>query len=277
MYSHASGTSRSNGRAAAKVAPPPAEVAPADAWLPTPGELPSHRGSAAESERGPAPVAGPNRLRVVIADSDPLARRVVRDVFERTPGFVVAAEADSGIQAIELALHYRPDVVLIEAVLPGVGGIEAVRRITERAPEVRLVVFSVSEEPELALAALRAGASGFLSKHVPIEAVARTLRGVARGEAAISRALTLRLVERLRSTSANGSGMRPVRSSLTTREWEILDLMTTGASTREITDELVLSEETVYSHVKSILRKLDVHTRDDAIASADRLRHPGLS
>jgi DNA-binding NarL/FixJ family response regulator len=202
---------------------------------------------------------------------------VVRDAFEHAPGFVVAAEAESGVQAVELALHYRPDVVLIEAVLPGLSGLEAVRRISERAPEVRVVVFAVVEDPDLALAALRAGASGFLSKHVPIESVARALRGVARGEAAISRTLSLRLVERLRSTSAGGGGMRPVRSNLTTREWEILDLMTTGASTRQITDELVLSEETVYSHVKSILRKLGVHTREDAIAAADRLRHPGLS
>ena len=135
---------------------PPASVAPEDAWLPAPADLAAPRTRRGAGARADA-VAGPSRLRVVIADSDPLARRVVRDVFERTPGFVVAAEAESGIQAIELALHYRPDVVLIEAVLPGVGGIEAVRRITERAPEVRLVVFSVSEEPELALAALRAG------------------------------------------------------------------------------------------------------------------------
>jgi two-component system, NarL family, response regulator LiaR len=271
MHSQAaSGTSGGSGGAAAPAAPQHARRT-------APGDLPGARPRPAEPEPAARSMGRLDRLRVVIADGDPLARRVVRDVFERTPGFVVAAEAESGIQAIELALHYRPDVVLIEAVLPGVGGIEAVRRITERAPEVRLVVFSVSEDPELALAALRAGASGFLSKHVPIEAVARTLRGVARGEAAISRALTLRLVERLRTTSADGTGMRPVRSSLTTREWEILDLMTTGASTREISDQLVLSEETVYSHVKSILRKLGVHTREDAIEAADRLRHPGLS
>jgi NarL family two-component system response regulator LiaR len=216
------------------------------------------------------------RLRVILADPDPLARRAIRDSLRAEGGFLVAAEARDGHEAIELAVHYRPDVVLMEVALPGVDGISACREITGRVATVRVVMFSVPQDREVELRALRAGAAGFLSKNSSIESLARALRSVANGEAAVTRSLTSHLVDLLRSTAENGTGMRPVKSPLTTREWEVLDLICSGDSTREISAKLFLSEDTVYSHTKSILRKLGVHSRGDAVAVAAQMRRPQL-
>jgi DNA-binding NarL/FixJ family response regulator len=219
---------------------------------------------------------GAQRLRIIVADPDPLARRVIRDSLRHDGGFIVAAEAKDGVEAVELALHYRPELVLMEVGMPALDGIGACREITAKAPGVRIVMFSVPQDREVEIKALRAGAAGFLSKNADIEAVARALRSVASGEAAVSRSLTRELVELLRNTAENGTGMRPVKSPLTTREWEVLDLICAGDSTREISGKLYLSEDTVYSHTKSILRKLGVHSRVEAIAVAGRLRQPKL-
>ncbi|MGD0979890.1 MAG: response regulator transcription factor [Solirubrobacteraceae bacterium] len=215
------------------------------------------------------------RLRVIVADPDPLARRAIRDALLLERGFVVPAEAKDGVEVVELALHYRPELVLMEVAMPLVDGITACAQIVSRAPSVRVVMFSVPRERETELRALRSGASGFLSKSMSIESVGRALRSVASGEAAVSRSLTSYLIEQLRYTTENGRGMRPVKSPLTTREWEVLDLICAGDSTREISAKLFLSEDTVYSHTKSILRKLGVHSRAEAVEAAGRLRQPG--
>ena len=231
--------------------------------------------NAEERRDEPAGGAGSgSRITVVIADGDPLSRRVVRDVLQSRPGLVVAAEASDGVEAVELAAHYKPSVLLTESQLPRLDGIEVTRRVCQQSPDTRVVIFTVDVTEDLALRALRAGAVGVLPKSDPLESVARSLSGVVMGEAAISRDLTMRLVERVRSVPEGFAGMRPVKSPLTPREWEVLDLISGGATTPEAAKALLLTEDTVYSHIKNIMRKLGVHSRTEAIARAHQLRHP---
>ena len=216
-------------------------------------------------------------LRAVIADDDPFARRVIKDVLQDA-GVHVIAEARNGRQAVELTLFYRPDVVVMDVVMPELDGIVATRQIRKEIPEQLVIVLTGAgeDDDELGLQALRAGASGFLSKDLEIDALPRALEGVRAGEAAISRKMTRTLIDRLRETPSGSSGMRPVKSPLTAREWEVIDLLKASRTTDQIADELVLSIETVRSHVKNILRKLDVRSREEAVIAADRTRNgPG--
>jgi NarL family two-component system response regulator LiaR len=218
------------------------------------------------------------RMRAVIADDDPFARSVIRDALQRA-GVIVIAEARDGRQAVELTLHYRPDVVVMDVVMPELDGISATRQIRRQLPEQLVIMLTgaVSDDHELGLQALRAGASGFLSKDLDIEALPRALEGLRQGQAAISRKMTLALIERLREAPSGSTGMRPVKSPLTAREWEVIDLLKESKTTDEIADELVLSPETVRSHVKNILRKLHVRSRQEAVAVADEMRHAAPS
>jgi DNA-binding NarL/FixJ family response regulator len=213
----------------------------------------------------------PTRLRTIIVDDDPLARRSIKDVLQAA-GFIIIAEAPTGREAIELVVHYRPDIVLMDILMPGMDGIQATQTILERVPEARVVLLTSGVQDEMAIVGLRTGAVGFLNKDVDLEALPRALSGTMNGEAAISRRLALHLIERLRRTRESSLGMRPVRSTLSGREWEVLDMLCEGCGTEEIADILVLSTETVRSHVKSILRKLGVSSRAEAIAAAARLR-----
>ena len=213
-------------------------------------------------------------LRTIVADDDPLARRTVKDALQGS-GIVVIAEAGTGREAVELARYYKPDIVLMDLVMPDVDGLEATRRIAELGIPTQVVVLTASNDQELGLVALRSGAAGFLSKEVDLGSLSRAVEGVARGEAAVSRIMTMRLVEKLRRARMGGPGMRPVRSRLTDREWEVLDLLVREYGTEDIADELVLSTETVRSHIKNLLRKLGVSTRADAIALAVRMRDHG--
>jgi NarL family two-component system response regulator LiaR len=210
-------------------------------------------------------------LRVIVVDDDPLARRMLRDVLQEA-GIVVIAEAGGGREAIELSNYYKPDVVVMDLVMPGIDGIAATRQIVEQTPDVRVVMLTSSDSEDVGLLTLRAGASGFLCKSVGVEALPRALRCAKEGEAVVSRHLTMRLIDGLRRVREDGAGMRPIRSPLTPREWEVLDLLCQERSTDDIADTLVLSVETVRSHIKSVLRKLGVRSRQEAIKAAGHLR-----
>jgi NarL family two-component system response regulator LiaR len=213
-------------------------------------------------------------VRAVIADDDPFARRVIKEVLQGA-GIRVVAEAANGRQAVEYVLYYRPDVAVMDVVMPELDGIMATRQIIKQLPEQLIVVLTGAgdDDDELGMQALRAGAAGFLSKDLDIDALPRVLEGARRGEAAVSRKMTKRLIERLRATPTGSSGMRPVKSPLTPREWEVIDLLQAGESTEDMARILVLSIETVRSHVKNILRKLNVRSREEAVAAAERTRN----
>jgi DNA-binding NarL/FixJ family response regulator len=211
-------------------------------------------------------------VRLIVVDPDALSRRTVVDALRLDGRFAVIAQAESGVEAVELARYYQPQVVVIATAAESIDAISVVEQLADSAPEVRVVLLSPARDLELETRAVRAGAAGFLDASVGAAAVAHGLKRVALGESVISREMTRHLVDRLRRTPEAGYGIRPVKSPLTDREWEILDLICTGSTTREMADDLFLSRETVNSHVKRILRKLGVHSRVDAIAMAGRMR-----
>jgi DNA-binding NarL/FixJ family response regulator len=212
----------------------------------------------------------------VIGDSDPLARRVIRDALQEA-GFVVPAEASTATEVIELCRYYRPELAMLEIDLPDTSGIAVTRQLTEQVPEVKVLIFSREEAEEIQLEALTAGAAGFVPKSAEIAGVVDAALSVSRDEAAIPPRTTMRLIVRLRVLPEGGLGMRPVRSKLTPREWEVLDLMSQGLDTHEMSEALVLTEETIYSHVKNVLRKLAVHSRREAVEVARMMRDPAAA
>jgi two-component system, NarL family, response regulator LiaR len=127
----------------------------------------------------------------------------------------------------------------------------------------------------MGLVGLRAGASGFLSKDLDVDVLPRALRGACDGEAVISRRLSMVLVNQLRAAPVGTIGMRPVKSPLTAREWEVVDLLHQGRTTEQIADQLVLSGETIRSHIKNLMRKLGTHSREEAVEAAHRMRGGG--
>jgi two-component system, NarL family, response regulator LiaR len=211
------------------------------------------------------------QIRVILADDDPLARRVVRGVLQDA-GITVVAEAGTGAQAVELTLFYSPHVVLMDVVMPELDGISAMRKILRARPD-QAVILLTSADDDIGLVGLQAGAMGYLNKDLNIDALPRAVVGAVQGEAAITRSMGTRLLEQLRRRPGGATvGMRPVRSDLTSREWEVLDLLCERKTTDEMARELFLSPETVRSHVKSIYRKLGVNSRSEAIARSEELR-----
>ena len=210
-------------------------------------------------------------VRVIVVDDDPFARKMIKEALQRA-GIVVIAEAHNGRQAVDLTRHYKPDVVLMDIVMPELDGIAATRRIVKENPDQIVVILTTADDDEIGLLGLRAGARGFLAKDVDVDILPQALQGTLNGEAAISRRLSMRLVEHVRRAPDAQGGMRPVKSPLTPREWEVLDLLAQTRTTEQIAEQLVLASETVRSHVKNILRKLDARSREEAVAVAQRMR-----
>jgi NarL family two-component system response regulator LiaR len=215
--------------------------------------------------------SGSVAARVIVVDDDEGLRRELRDALQEV-GHVVIAEADNGRDAIDLAVHFRPDVVVLDVVMANVDGISATRAITARAPEVRVLLHTASDDVELGIVGLRAGASGHIVKGLSIDEVVAAITAVASGGPVVAPALTQRLIELARALPDGGLGVRPVRSTLTAREWEVLDLLCSGMTIDQIAESLVVARDTVRTHVKRILRKLGAHSQAEAIEIANRMR-----
>jgi two-component system nitrate/nitrite response regulator NarL len=209
--------------------------------------------------------------RVVVVDDDERLRSELRAALQDA-GLTVIAEADNGRDAIDLAAHFRPDVMIMDIVMANIDGLSATREIVARAPSVRILLLTASDDVELGMVGLRAGAAGHQVKGVPVDQIVGAVARMAAGEPVAGPELTWRLIESLRALPVGGQGVRPVRSKLTPREWEVLDLLCAGLSVDQIADELVLARDTVRTHVKRLLRKLGAHSQAEAISIANGIR-----
>jgi DNA-binding NarL/FixJ family response regulator len=210
----------------------------------------------------------PAKPRVVIADVHVATRVGVRLALERG-GFVVCAEEETGPGAVAAALRDAPDLCLLDVHMPG-GGIEAAAEIRSQLPGTEVVMLSAEENDDDLFAALDAGASGYLLKEMNPARLSEALRGVLRGEAALPRALTARLIAEFRARARRPSLTRPSVNDLTSREWEVLDCLREGMSTHRIATQLFITDTTVRRHIGSILRKLNAQSRDAAVTVAAR-------
>ena len=209
-------------------------------------------------------------MRILIVDDHPITRDALAALLGQQ-GFSVVGEAAEGEEAVELTRRLRPQIVLLDLSMPGLGGLEALPRLREVAPETEVVVLTASGTEENLLAAIRGGAAGYLLKSEPPERIAQFLRGVGQGEAALSGEVARRLLEQVRGGGGPGVVPDEIAKSLTARELEVLLLLDEHLGTDEIAARLYISEHTVRSHVKSLLRKLGVSSRRealDALASA---------
>src|ERR671910_2043015 len=202
--------------------------------------------------------------RILVVDDHPLTRDALASLLTQG-GFAVVGEAADGAEALLLANELQPDLVLLDLSMPGLDGLAVLPRLRVAAPGCEVVVLTASGTEENLLSAIAAGAAGYLLKSEPPERIVDFLRGVARGEAALSGAVARRLLEQLREDGRRTGVPQSIARALSARELEVLLLLDEHLGTEEIAKRLFISEHTVRSHVKSLLRKLGASSRREAL------------
>ncbi|MCA0758045.1 response regulator transcription factor [Paenibacillus sp. N4] len=209
-------------------------------------------------------------VRVLLVDDHPDGREGMREIVTEDGFFEVAGAAASGEEAIELMPVVRPDLVLMDINMPGMGGLEATRRLKQEWPAVKIVMVTVSDDITHLFEAIRRGAQGYLLKNLAPSAWMEYLRAVALDEAPMSKELAFRLLQEFAAGKPHsdkapagpaGSGTEAMTTPLTGREKEVLERVATGASNREVAAALGVSEHTVKNHLKNILQKLHLDNR----------------
>jgi DNA-binding NarL/FixJ family response regulator len=211
-------------------------------------------------------------IRVLVADDHPVFRSGLTGVLADATDVEVVGEATDGEHALALALELRPSVVLMDLHMPELNGVEVTRRLAAEAPDVQVLVLTMFDDDETILAAMRAGARGYLVKGAAGERILGAVRAVAAGEAVFGASVAQQVLGVLSTDRRGGRGRRSF-PALTEREHEILDLIAAGRSNPEIARTLVLSDKTVRNHVSNIFAKLQVADRAQAIV---RAREVGL-
>ncbi|MEA2256414.1 MAG: two-component system, NarL family, response regulator LiaR [Solirubrobacteraceae bacterium] len=205
-------------------------------------------------------------IRVLIADDHLVVRQGLRTFLELQDDVEVVADVGDGVEALEAVREHRPDVVLMDLVMPRMDGVEAIRRIAADRPTTRVIALTSFLDDDKVLPAVRAGAAGYLLKDVGPQDLVRAIRTVYGGEALLHPAVAARLMEEV----ASAAPRRVEADDLTAREREVLCLIARGLSNKRIARELQISEATVKIHVSSVLRKLDVTDRTQAALHAVR-------
>ncbi|MHB1432812.1 MAG: response regulator [Streptosporangiaceae bacterium] len=225
----------------------------------------------AEGGRGPEPI------RTLIVDDHALFRRGLEIVLVTEPDIEVVGQASDGAEAVQKAGEQLPDVVLMDVRMPRSGGIQACRQIKEIAPSAKIVILTMSDEEEDLFEAIRAGASGYLLKDIPLDEVAEAVRAVHGGQSLISPSMAGKLLtefavlaNREREAGQDASPEQVPAPKLTDREMQVLKLVARGMNNRDIGKELFISDNTVKNHVRNILEKLQIHSRMEAVMVAVR-------
>jgi DNA-binding NarL/FixJ family response regulator len=206
--------------------------------------------------------------RVVLADDQALVRGGFRMILDARPDIEVVGEAGDGAEAVEIVERLRPDVVLMDVRMPEVDGLEATRRIVASGSPTRVIVLTTYDVDDSVFAALRAGASGFMLKDVRPAELVEAIRVVAQGDALLAPSVTRRLLDRFADSLPGPATPLPDLADLTEREGEVLRLVALALSNAEIAERLVVTEATVKTHVSSILRKLGLRDRVQAVVLA---------
>ena len=217
---------------------------------------------------GRAPGGGPTRC--LIADDQAMVREGFAAVLAAQPGLLVVGQAADGADAVHQAQRLRPDIVLMDVRMPVMDGLQATRQIltTAGAARPRVLMLTTFDLDEYVYAALRAGASGFLLKDATAAELVHAVRVVAAGEALLAPSVTRRLIADFARQPRLGPAVQPALGALTPRETEVLRLIAHGLSNTEISDTLVIAEQTTKTHVGRILAKLDLRDRAQAVVLA---------
>jgi len=203
----------------------------------------------------------PEPIRLALADDHPLFRQGLARLLNEQPDFVVVAEAKSGEEAITLCQRHHPQVVLLDVHMPGGGGIEAVRAL-KKQPGINILMLTISDKDDDLLGALAAGADGYLLKTAEPDQLCQAIRQVVSGQGVLSPEITARVIRAAASQSQQQA------ASLSQRETEVIAELARGATTAEIATSLVISENTVKTHIRRILEKLEATNRAEAVARA---------
>jgi DNA-binding NarL/FixJ family response regulator len=207
-------------------------------------------------------------IRVLLCDDQALVRSGFQMILEAQADLEVVGEAANGREAIDLSNRVAPHVILMDVRMPVLDGVEATRRLVEQGSQARILILTTFDLDEYVYAAIRAGASGFLLKDVRPSELVDAIRVVAAGDAMLAPSVTRRLLTRFAETLPPGVGPPAELASLTERELEVLELVARGLSNAELAARLFLSETTVKTHVSSVLRKLDLRDRVQAVVLA---------
>src|SRR3984893_18530374 len=217
---------------------------------------------------------GPDPIRALIVDDHALFRRGLEMVLAAEDDIELVGEASDGAEAVEKAAESLPDVVLMDIRMPKSSGIEACRAMKEAAPSSKIVMLTISDEDEDLYEAMRAGASGYMLQDIPLDEVADVVRAVHGGQSLINPSMAAKLLTEF-ATLAKREGDEPSElqvpaPKLTDREMQVLKLVAKGMNNRDIAKELFISENTVKNRVRTILEKLQIHSRMEAVMIAVR-------